>query len=947
MNPKLKKLLLEIDGAFRRGDLATVKRHCIRGRQRFPDDPLLLYSWSRLHLMEGRTEQARQMSAQALAKGGLKWLPVVAHHIDLLHASQENEAALNLLRQAAKVAVNPAPFEQLLAHDLCLANRRAEALPLFERLVATEPTAHLLNTYAYCLFDLGEQDAAWLQMRLAMGLDPNNLVLRSNGLLQAHYLPDMSSEKLLDLHREWFQICARLHARSRTFSRLPLNDRPLRVGFISNGFYSHPAGWMSFGSLKMLATHCKTEVYLYSTSPPSISDSVCEHLQTFATKWLSVYGWTTDSLLDQLLQDNLDILVDMAGHSEHSAIPVIAARAAPVQVKWVGGLFNTSAVPNMDYLLSDWLETPEGAETNYMEALVRLPGGYVTYTPPSYMPAVTSPPALEQGYVTFSCFNNIYKINPQIAGVWARILQAVPASRLKLKDKRLGDPEVCRRMEALFASAGINPERLELNPGSPHSQLLQSYQQVDIALDPWPYSGGLTTVEALYMGVPVVTCPGPTFAGRHAASHVNNVGLGNWIAKDFDEYVAIAVDWASRLEDLAALRTGLRQRCQQSPLCDHLQFAEHLDRAFRVMFEQWEKGVPPVGINFTRTAQLAQLPEEGLVQPTELDPPPSNDEAPAIWKPADSNDPDASQQECADTVDKSDAHPGRPKTQECKQASSIKKTQHRFKICVGIPVYNEAGFIEETVKSAQSQDIDDVLFLISDNCSNDGSYEKVLSLTHEDARFRILRQPRNVGGMNNGQLLFHESDSRYFMWLGGHDKLSSGFLAETCEILDHHPEISMATGLPAAMDENGKHLGIVENAIYDFKQENRLARYFQSVAQLANCTCFHSLFRRDCLNNFEFRPTLSPDHVLISHLLWHGKLHYCNGEQYIRRYFSERTTDYEERITGNKKPLQRIDFLQYYLDDFEQLHVADERIHRYLLDKLINIIDSRFGAIFS
>ena len=205
-----------------------------------------------------------------------------------------------------------------------------------------------------------------------------------------------------------------------------------------------------------------------------------------------------------------------------------------------------------------------------------MPDGYVCYDPPVYAPPVAPLPALDRGQVTFGCFNNPAKITPQAIEVWARILRRLPGARLVLKFKGWNDSGVARRFAEMFAAQAIDPGRLEFLGYSPHAELLAEYNRIDLALDPFPYSGGLTTCEALWMGVPVVTCPGETFASRHSLSHLSNVGLTETIARDLDEYVELAVSLASDLPRLAALRAGLRQRMAASPLCDGKRFATNL-----------------------------------------------------------------------------------------------------------------------------------------------------------------------------------------------------------------------------------------------------------------------------------------------------------------------------------------------------------------------------------
>ena len=224
---------------------------------------------------------------------------------------------------------------------------------------------------------------------------------------------------------------------------------------------------------------------------------------------------------------------------------------------------------------------PAGAEPHYRERVLRMPDGYICYDPPAYAPPVGPLPALDHGQVTFGCFNNPAKITPRAIEVWARILRRLPQARLALKFKGWDDSGVRRRYAHLFTAQGVDSNRVEFLGCSPHAELLAQYGRIDLALDPFPYSGGLTTCEALWMGVPVVTCPGETFASRHSLSHLSNVGLTETIARNLDEYVELAVATAADLPRLAALRAGLRQRMAVSPLCDGKRFATNFASILR------------------------------------------------------------------------------------------------------------------------------------------------------------------------------------------------------------------------------------------------------------------------------------------------------------------------------------------------------------------------------
>ncbi|MBN8909144.1 MAG: hypothetical protein J0H99_21585, partial [Rhodospirillales bacterium] len=250
--------------------------------------------------------------------------------------------------------------------------------------------------------------------------------------------------------------------------------------------------------------------------------------------------------------------------------------------------------------LTDRWETPAGFERFYREQLLRLPDGYVCYSPPPYAPDLVPSPALSRGHVTFGCFNNLAKITPGTIAAWVEILQALPTARLILKTHQFADAATAARVRAAFVSAGIDPARLELRGGSGHRAFLREYNDVDIALDPFPYSGGLTTCEALWMGVPTVALAGEIFAARHSTSHLCNAGLADWVAADRAAYVALAIGKARDVPALAALRAELRDRVRVSPLCDARRFgrgegaaalrnARHEMRHARIEATEWRR----------------------------------------------------------------------------------------------------------------------------------------------------------------------------------------------------------------------------------------------------------------------------------------------------------------------------------------------------------------------
>jgi predicted O-linked N-acetylglucosamine transferase (SPINDLY family) len=251
---------------------------------------------------------------------------------------------------------------------------------------------------------------------------------------------------------------------------------------------------------------------------------------------------------------------------------VFARKPAPIQITWIG-YEGTTGLDAMDYNHADRYTIPAGVDAGYREQVLQMPHGYVCYDPPTTSPQPGPLPAAKNGYLRFGSFNNLAKINPQVVEVWAKVLQRVPQSRLALKYRGLDDESVRERYLGMFMGFGVTPARLELAPASGYPEYLAAYREVDIALDPFPFGGGITTCDALWMGVPVVTCPGETFAGRHSLSHLSVVGLTETIARDLEEYVELAVALAGDLPRLATLRAGLRDRMASSPLCDGKRFA--------------------------------------------------------------------------------------------------------------------------------------------------------------------------------------------------------------------------------------------------------------------------------------------------------------------------------------------------------------------------------------
>ena len=462
------------------------------------------------------------------------------------------------------------------------------AISIYEELIHNGAENGLLYVnYAICLQEVGRFDESEKKYRHAIEMLPDHTNPVSNYLMGLHYNPKNERDYIFEEH---VRLGERFEKNNTNGRPVPLNkskDKKLKIGFVSGSFKRHPVGFMIVGALEQLSSE-KFELYGYTAD--NKFDFVTRRIHKNIDVWRSIVGYDSKVVEEIIKDDSIDILVDLSGHASHSRFDVMAGEPAPIIVKWVGGLFNTTGIKAFDYLITDWHESPKGEDQYYTEKLVRMPDDYVVFTPPGYAPEVGDLPALENDYITFGCFNNPTKVNEEIIEQWAKVMLRVENSKFYLKSKQYDTASFRERIINMFADQGIEEDRLLFEGQTSHTNHLNEYNKVDIALDPWPYSGGLTTCEALYMGVPVITMPGPTFAGRHSTTHLKNAGLDHWIAESWDDYVEKTVVLAKDRKNLGQERNQLRKKILNSPVCHGKRFGAHLTVAFREMWEQWIEG---------------------------------------------------------------------------------------------------------------------------------------------------------------------------------------------------------------------------------------------------------------------------------------------------------------------------------------------------------------------
>ena len=479
----------------------------------------------------------------------------------------------------------------------------SEAVQVYREAIRLKPEfAEAYHELGSVLLKLGRLDEEVVDnFRHAVRINPELLEDHSNLLFYGNYLSNRQPEKMLADARRYGDLVAR---RARPHTAWPNSrdtGRALRIGLVSGDLRHHPVAFFLEGVMSALADCVAGRLEFFAYSNHQLNDEQTKRIKAYCTAWHAVPAWSDAVLAEQIRADRIDILLDLSGHTNLTRLPVFAWKAAPVQAAWLG-YYATTGVAAIDYVFADpWVVTEEG-EAWFTEKIWRLPEVFSCFTAPQADSAsesvleVSPPPALQNGWLTFGSFNNVIKMNDAVLALWARILHALPESRLFLKARTLAEALEKEKLIARFAALGIPSTRLILEGHSPRAELLAAYGRVDIALDPFPYTGCTTTAEALWMGVPVLTLLGQQFLGRQSASLLHNAGLPQWVAVDAEDYVARAVAYAGDLSALARLRLGLRRQVLASPVFDAPRFARYFEEALREMWARWcasQNAMPP------------------------------------------------------------------------------------------------------------------------------------------------------------------------------------------------------------------------------------------------------------------------------------------------------------------------------------------------------------------
>lgn len=466
------------------------------------------------------------------------------------------------------------------------AGHLVEAERLCRKILDRQPDNIMaLVTLANCLSGSGDARAAYEIYERIIVLDDRQFGMYSNVLFELHNLPGIARDYAFRRHLDWAERFEAPLRRPDDFAHLDRDPRrKLRVGYVSGDFVAHPVGFL----LRDIIRHHDAAAFeIHCFSMVVREQDVMPELRAAADHWDDIFFLSDEEVVELVRMAEIDILVDLTGHTAFQRLQVFARRPAPLQFEWIG-YFHSTGLSSIDYFITDPHTTPVGGGQLFSETPVYLPHSRFCYGPPQYAPAVAPPPCERTARITFGSFNRLAKTNDQVVAAWARILAAVPGSRLVVKASAFSEEPLRDKFAARFAAHGIDRDRLELREGSSHGEMLAEYGDIDIALDTFPFNGGMTTLEALWMGVPVVTVAGDTVVSRQTVSALANIGLAGELAfADADSFVAGAMALANDRARLARLRTELRPRMEASPLRQARQFTRDLESLYRRAWEAY------------------------------------------------------------------------------------------------------------------------------------------------------------------------------------------------------------------------------------------------------------------------------------------------------------------------------------------------------------------------
>ncbi len=583
MSQSLSKVL-QAEALFQQGDAEGAKVLLTRALHTKPNDAEACNLLALIQDATGDRERAAVFAERAYSINPRDWR-FVNNFATILSRKGQRAKAIDVLNKGVHAIPDNADLHAALSSELSIDSQFVAAAARAREGLRRAPNhARLASSLISILVEMGRSAEAVEVARAAVAQHPDSPLLASQLCHAINYLPGVSREDVLAVHQRFGALLERLYPSKPppvVGARDP--EHRLRVGIVSGDLRTHSCAYFIESFLR-LHDKDQIELFCYHTA---VGDNVTQRLRTYAAHWRECAGISDTALAATIRNDAIDVAIDLSAHTCAASLLAFHARVAPVQITYLA-YPNTTGVRAMDYRIVDTHTDPVGTEQWCGETLIRADPCFLCYTPPAELPGVSSGPSASDGIIRFGSFNAAAKLSPQTLELWGRVLVAVPNSRLVLKASSFIDPLLRDEVRAQLVSWGAPADRLDiLSPAMATSDHLAMYSKIDIALDPFPYHGTTTTIEALLMGVPVVTLAGDRHAARVGASILNAIGAPELVAETEDEYVAIARDLARQEQRLAILRTSLRSRLLASPLSDGSEHTRRIENTIRSAWRSW------------------------------------------------------------------------------------------------------------------------------------------------------------------------------------------------------------------------------------------------------------------------------------------------------------------------------------------------------------------------
>ncbi len=474
-------------------------------------------------------------------------------------------------------------------------NRWHEALEAATEACRLNPSDLIyLRNQALLAQEIGAHSRAQQLFQKILQRNPADLSCISSMLFGLNYDLELSAEAHCTTARYWGrQLQSMAEAEAPVFEQWDaLEDTELvRIGFVSGDLRAHPVGYFMLDFLRSLRILQGFRLSAYVTAP--CQDSLANQIRALFDEWVDVDGCSDRQIAERIHQDAIQVLVDLSGHTRYNRIRMFCWKPAPLQVSWLG-YFATTGLTCMDFILVDHHVVPQNDTHAFVEQPIHLPNTYRCFSVPMNDEPVASLPALRQSRFTFGCFNHLNKLNPAVLHVWGTILKANPSTRLLLKARQLTDSHDQQQFRQVLADAGLPLDRVLLEGVSSYADYLASYAKVDLALDPFPYTGATVSMEGLWMGVPVLSRVGASMLSRSGVNLLANLNMHEFLADSDDAYIAKALYWTENTVRLAEIRQGLRQRLNESPLLDPDTLSRNWLEQLRLLWKQRRAQSPKV-----------------------------------------------------------------------------------------------------------------------------------------------------------------------------------------------------------------------------------------------------------------------------------------------------------------------------------------------------------------